>query len=56
MKVWDFSTFTLHDICDNRLGEGLAAAWLPDDEERDPQLYHDGHHPNILLQKYYGIC
>ena len=33
----------LHDIDDHRFGQRLAAAGLPDEEERDPQLHADGH-------------
>ena len=42
---------TLHDIHHDCFGQGLAAAGLPDEEEGDPELHADGHHPDVLLER-----
>ena len=40
----------LHDVRDDGFGQRLAAAGLADEEERDPQLNANGHHPHVLFQ------
>ena len=42
---------TLHNIHDNGFGQGLAAAGLSDEEEGNPELHADRHHPDVLLER-----
>ena len=41
----------LHGGGDDALGQGLGAARLPNQEQRDPQLHTDGHHEHVLSER-----
>ena len=43
-------TIPLHGISNNGSGQGLGAAWLANQEQRNAQLNADNHHEDVLLQ------